>query len=137
MTEHRCRALVVFCMDYRLNRQLASFLESEGLSHDGADIVRVAGAVKNLARPSHESVREFMLSQIQTGRRIHHIEKVYLVNHEDCGAYGPEDIPDTAQELEVHRRDLLAGKRLVERHFPGMTALPFFMWLDGRCQPIS
>ncbi|RLB54458.1 MAG: hypothetical protein DRI34_12015 [Deltaproteobacteria bacterium] len=134
---HKCRALVLFCMDYRLNRQLFAFLDHEGLLAGGADIVRLAGAAKNLARPASEAVFHFVMEQIDTSRRLHHIDTVYLVNHEDCGAYGPEDIPDSNQELQVHRRDLLAGAKIVEEAFPGITAHPCFMWLDGRCQAVT
>jgi len=113
MGKRKCRAAMVFCMDYRLHSQLAGFLE----------------------RADRDS--DFILEQLDTVHRLHGIQQIYLINHEDCGAYGPEDIPDSAEELEVHRRDLLAARRLVEQNFPEVEVLPHFMWLDGRCDPIA
>ena len=137
MSQRKCRAAMVFCMDYRLHRQLAGFLESEGLDRDGVDILRIAGAVKSMVRPANERDSDFIIEQLDLVISRHGIEQVYLVNHEDCGAYGPEDIPDSAQELQVHRSDLLLARLLVEQQFPQIEVRPYFMWLDGHCDPIS
>jgi carbonic anhydrase len=137
MGKRKCRAAMVFCMDYRLHSQLAGFLEREVLDKDGVDILRIAGAVKSMVRPAADRDSDFILEQLDTVHRLHGIQQIYLINHEDCGAYGPEDIPDSAEELEVHRRDLLAARRLVEQNFPEVEVLPHFMWLDGRCDPIA
>ena len=137
MTTHRCRAAILFCMDLRLHDHLHSFMSDQGLDEDGTDVIRVAGAVKNLVRPVHERDREFVLDQLRTAHRIHHVCQLYVVNHEDCGAYGPEDIPDTAEELAVHREDLLAAQELLQREFEAVEVIPYFMWLSGQTEQIQ
>ena len=134
---HGCRAFLLFCMDYRLHRQLHEFMAAEGLDEDGADVVRIAGAAKNLARPSVPGHRSFVIEQLDTSYRLHGVRQAYLINHEDCGAYGPEEIPDKADELATHRRDLLAARDLLAEAYPGLEVKPFFMWLDGRCEPVG
>lgn len=137
MSRQECRACVVFCMDYRLHDQLAAFLKEERLDWEKADVIRVAGAAKNLARPKEPRDREFLLEQLRTAYALHHARQVYIVNHEDCGAYGPEEIPDTAEELQVHRADLLAAADLVRERFADVEVIPCFMWLTGRTERVT
>lgn len=134
---HRCGTAILFCMDFRLRQHLQQFISDHGLQAEGTDIIRVAGATKNLARPRHERDRWFVLDQLWTAYRLHHARRFCLINHEDCGAYGPEDVPDTAQELDVHRRDLLASRDLLRLEFKDADIEAYFMWLDGRADKVG
>ena len=137
MAIHTCRACVVACMDFRLHEPLAGFLAEQGLDEDRADVIRVAGAAKNLARPADPRDREFLLSQLRVSRDIHWSKQVYLVNHEDCGAYGPEVLPDDEEELEVHRHDLAAARKVLEQELPGVVVVECLMRLDGSVDVIE
>ncbi|MBT3223641.1 MAG: hypothetical protein HN348_31605, partial [Proteobacteria bacterium] len=99
---HSCRACAVFCMDFRFHDQIRSFLECEGLLDDGVDIVRVAGVAKNLARSASPGARNFVLEQLHISQTLHGIRQIYLINHEDCGAYGAELVPDDKEEFDLH-----------------------------------
>ena len=136
MAAHHCRACIIFCMDFRLNGALTAFLSAQKLDKDGADIIRVAGAAKSLARPNDPRDRDFLLEQLATSGRLHGTRQVYLVNHEDCGAYGLEQVPDSDAELALHSRDLRAGRALLQERFPTIEVLTYFMRLDGRAEPI-
>ena len=136
MAAHHCRACIIFCMDFRLNGALTAFLSIQELDEDGADIIRVAGAAKNLARPNDPRDRDFLLEQLATSARLHGTRQFYLVNHEDCGAYGLEQVPDSDTELTLHSRDLRAGRALLQERFPTIEVLTYFMMLDGRAEPI-
>ncbi len=136
MAAHHCRACIVFCIDFRLNGALTAFLSEHKLDKDGADVVRVAGAAKSLARPKDPRDRDFLMEQVATSGRLHSTRQVYLINHEDCGAYGKEQISDSDAELAMHRRDLRAGRALLQESFPAIEVLTYFMGLDGRAEPI-
>jgi hypothetical protein len=43
---------------------------------------------KIFASPADESERQFALSQVQTSMRLHRTQRVMLMAHSDCGAYG-------------------------------------------------
>jgi hypothetical protein len=124
-------------MDYRLHDQLRNFIVTENLDRDGADIVRVAGVAKNLARPSDPSEREFVLQQLRVSAMLHGMKEIYLVNHEDCAAYGPENVPDSDEELMVHSKDLRAARTLLNEEFPKIDIRAYFMWLDGRADRVD
>jgi len=136
MAAHHCRACIIFCMDFRLNGALAAFLSQQELDKEGADIIRVAGAAKSLVRPGDPRDREFLINQLATSVRLHGSRQFYLINHEDCGAYGEEKVPHSEAELAMHSRDLRAGRALLQERFPATEVRTYFMRLDGRAEPI-
>ena len=85
--KHKCTALILHCIDFRLGSAIKNYLQRHNLLDD-CDIVAMAGAAKNIARPKEETDREFALRQIRISIELHRIEKVIVMNHTDCGAYG-------------------------------------------------
>jgi hypothetical protein len=137
MSEKSCRAALLFCIDHRFNKHLDNFIISEGLDLAGADIIRLAGAVKNLVRPENEQERNLLLKQFRLARDLHGIEIVYLVNHEDCGAYGSEDVADSQEELVLHRNDLRAAREIVASALPGVGLQTVLIRLDGQAEAVA
>ena len=72
---HKCEAIVVHCMDYRLQSYINQWLETnfDKGSYDGGVI---AGGVYDV----YDVIR-----QVDIAARLHGIQKVILINHEDCG----------------------------------------------------
>ena len=61
-TEHyTAQAVIVWCYDHRAWEALQDFIKSRGIAD--FDLVSVAGGIKGLASPAHESDREFLLNQ--------------------------------------------------------------------------
>jgi len=137
MGELRCRACVVACIDFRLDKALRRFLVVRGLDKDGADVVRVAGVSLSLAQPDKKWQRDFVLGQLIASHALHQIREIYLVNHEDCGAYGLECVPDSEEERARHWKDLGEAKKLVVREIPGVEVLTYFLHLDGRAEQVG
>ena len=137
MAAHQCRACLVYCMDFRLHEPLANFLADQKLDGDGADIIRVAGGVKSLAQPKEDRDREFLLGQLKVAYELHGVRQFYLINHEDCGAYGLENVVDSEEELATHRSDLGAAKTLLQDQFPDTEVLTYFMSLSGAAKRID
>ncbi len=137
MGDLTCRACVVACIDFRLEKALRRFLVVRGLDKDGADVVRVAGVSLNLVQLQNASQRDFVLGQLVASHALHQIKEIYLVNHEDCGAYGLECVPDSEEERARHWVDLKAAKELVARKIPGVEVLTYFLHLDGRAEQVD
>lgn len=136
MSTHRCRACVIFCIDFRFHGALAAFLAEQKLDEDGTDIVRLAGAARSLVRPGDPRDRDFLLEQLAASCTLHGVRQFYLLNHEDCGAYGQEHVPDSDAERAMHARDLQAARGLLQDRFPTLEVLTYFVRLDGRAEPI-
>jgi carbonic anhydrase len=115
MTDISCEALVVHCMDYRLQKSLNDWLDK----NPGAgnyDRVAIAGGVLDIYS---------VLKQIELAVRVHRIRKVILVNHEDCRAYGP------AGTFERHQVDLTEAEHKIHALHMNLIVEKYYLKLDG------
>lgn len=113
--KHVCRAIVVSCMDFRLRKSLRDWTAKK-FKNDGFDRLAIAGGVKNLP---------FVLDQVELSYKLHGIGEVYLINHEDCGAYGEEGT------FEKHKEDLLFAKEIIARNFRKLKIFLYYLKLNG------
>lgn len=120
MNDHQAEAIVVTCIDFRLQEAINKFI-SEHFAPKTFDRVALGGGVKNL---------DTILTQIDIAVRLHHIKKVVLVNHEDCGAYGAEGNP------QKHAEDLRNATSRIKQQFPDLEVETYYLHLDGTTVPI-
>jgi carbonic anhydrase len=116
-----CDALVVHCMDYRLQKFLQPWITVR-FGYDNFDIISLAGSVHDY---------EMVLKYVQLAVRIHSIETVCLINHEDCRAYGREGT------YRRHRQDLLDTRDKINALFPQLRVETFYLHLDGTFEALS
>ena len=100
--DHKAEAIIITCIDFRLQEAINNWI-SQNFAPKTFDRVALAGGVKNL---------DIILNQIEIAYRLHHIKKVILINHEDCGAYGKEGTE------EKHTEDLKTAKQKILSRFP-------------------
>ncbi|MBD0256307.1 MAG: hypothetical protein ICV83_11360 [Cytophagales bacterium] len=120
--------LVISCIDLRLTDNLVHFLHFDNL-HNRYDHFTLAGASllctqkqdqlkpglfkegqerKEGSYPSLRHAKQVLLDHVQIAIDLHKIEDVYIVEHEDCGAYREFLIPSRAvfstpeEERECH-----------------------------------
>jgi carbonic anhydrase len=116
-----CDALVVHCMDYRLQKFLQPWITVR-FGYDNFDIISLAGSVHDY---------EMVLKYVQLAVQIHGIATVCLINHEDCRAYGRDGT------YKRHRHDLLDTRDKLRVLFPRLNVETFFLHLDGTFEPIE
>jgi carbonic anhydrase len=115
MATHTCKAMVVHCMDFRLQKSINDWLQRNyGLGD--YDRLSLAGGVFDL---------EYVMKQVETSRRLHEIKKVVLPNHEDCGAYGAQGNP------QRHTDDLHKAEQSIKDNFPELQVELYYMHLSG------
>ena len=116
-----CDALVVHCMDYRLQKFLQPWITVR-FGYDNFDIIALAGGVHDY---------EMVLKYVQLADLIHGIETVCLINHEDCRAYGRDGT------YKRHKHDLMDAQAKIKALFPRLKVEVFYLHLDGTFEPIS
>ena len=116
-----CDALVVHCMDYRLQKFLQPWITVR-FGYDNFDIISLAGGVHDY---------EMVLKYVELAVQIHSIETVCLINHEDCRAYG------RAGTYKRHRNDLLNTCLKIHALFPQLNVETFYLHLDGVFESIE
>jgi len=129
-TPYSAAAAVVWCFDDRLTPVVRKFLKRCGITR--WDSIRLAGGAKSIASPREESDRNFLLEQIRLARKLHGIERVILVAHSDCGAYGGLEAfgRDKQAEVDHHRMELSRAAAFV-RTIPGIAVECWFVDFTG------
>ncbi len=115
MSNHTCEAVVVHCIDFRLQHYRNDWLTNR-FGDKNYDRISVAGTVKDL---------DFVTRQIEISHRLHKTRKAILINHEDCGAYG------TTGTKERHASDLAEADGKIEALFPSPDVEIYYLHLDG------
>lgn len=60
---------------------------------------------------------------------LHGFSRVYVIGHEDCGAYGHEEEEDSSEEISHHAHDARLAKSVLERWNPYVDVrTPFVCW---------
>jgi carbonic anhydrase len=117
----KCDALVVHCMDYRLQKFLHPWIMSR-FGADNFDIISLAGGVHDY---------EMVLKYVHLAVQVHSIKRVALINHQDCRAYGRDGT------YKRHKHDLMDVKHKIEVLFSDLEVETFYLRLDGTFELIS
>ncbi len=127
---HTCKALVLHCMDFRLQTALRERSVAEGLSGD-YDLVSLAGAMKDLVHGS-DAEQAVVLKQIEISSRLHGIQEIVFIAHTDCGAYGGRSaFADEAAERAAYETDLRAARDRVVGLHPNLKVRLVLAKLSG------
>jgi carbonic anhydrase len=102
-------------MDFRFQTYLREWaVKNIGIGN--YDLVTFAGASKDF---------ETIYKMVDLSSKLHGISEVYLVNHEDCGAYGETG------SLEKHTQDLKAAQGKIKQRLPQLQVKTYYLKLDG------
>ena len=120
MSNHTCKYAVVTCIDFRFQEALEAWI-NEHCGPGNYDRIALAGGVKSW---------DAIMDQLRVSKRLHMVETVILINHEDCGAYGAEGT------FTRHQQDLQAAAKEVAAKL-GLKAELCYAKLDGTIVPVA
>jgi hypothetical protein len=130
---HQAKALVLSCIDFRFLTAESSFLRLKKLG-DEYDLTALAGASLAVTGFPHPSDAEAFWDQLDISYRLHHINKVIVIDHQDCGAYAmmiDADLSkDSARELQVHTDYLNRAYWLIRDRYPQIKIELYFAPLN-------
>jgi Putative carbonic anhydrase len=128
---YRADAAVVWCFDDRLTTVVQKFLKRNGIAR--SDSIRVAGGPKALASPDDEQERTFLLQQLRLSRKLHATDRVILIAHSDCLAWGglARFQGDAVAEREHHSQQLARAAAVVQSALPEMRVECLFVNFEG------
>jgi carbonic anhydrase len=116
---HTCEAVVVHCIDFRLQHFLNEWLEKR-FGKQNYDRISWAGGVREFA---------IVKTQIQMSQQLHNVKKIILINHEDCGAYG------ATGTKERHVSDLAYAAEAVKSLY--LEVEKYYLHLNGEFERIT
>lgn len=128
---YRADACVVTCFDARFELMTRKFLKKRGISW--ADPLKIAGGAKTFASPAEESERSFALGQVRTSMRLHGTNRVMLMLHSDCGAYGGLEAfgGNENRETANHESELRRAGEFLKREIPGIEVECYYLKFTG------
>ena len=121
----KAQALLLSCIDFRFQKMIEDFMEIDQKALKAFDRVTIAGGVKQIVHPDNPAIKDFILSQINISIKLHDPESIYLMNHEDCGAYGINN------DLAIHTEDLREAKKIIQEIYPHKTIKLFQATFEG------
>lgn len=124
-----CDAVVISCIDFRFWRSIVSFVENE-LGIEDFDFPSMPGAAKAINEGKEGEMPDLC---VNIPIDLHHVKKVVVINHEDCGAYGGSSKFDhnKEREMEFHRWRLgLAKRKILKKHPDKEVILAYAKILD-------
>jgi len=97
------------------------------------DVVSVAGGGKILASPEEASDRAFVLREITASRHLHNTQRVLVMTHRDCGAYGGEMRfqGDEEEEFAFHTAEHAKARAVLTAAFPDIRVETYFVDTHG------
>jgi hypothetical protein len=132
---YRADAALVWCFDDRFTLAVTKFLKRSGVAR--ADSIRVAGGPKALASMDDDPGRAFVLEQLRLSRKLHATERVILIAHSDCLAWGglARFQGDVRAESEHHQAALARAAGVVRSKIPEMSVECLFVDFEGVWEP--
>ena len=128
---YRADACVVSCFDARFELVTRKFLKKRGIWW--ADPLKIAGGAKVFASPAEESERTFALAQVRTSMRLHATDRVMLMVHSDCGAYGGLQAfnGDVEREAANHESELRGAAEFLKSNIPVIEVECYYLKFTG------
>jgi carbonic anhydrase len=128
---HSCEAVVLACIDFRFWKETMQFVEEE-LGIKTYDFPKMPGAAKAINECQNEI--DVPMKCIGVPCDLHHVEKIVIVNHADCGAYGGANQfnGDADAEQKFHEVQLKSAKEKILKYYPGKEViLAYAKLVDG------
>lgn len=111
---HTCEAVVISCIDFRFWKETLEFVEKK-LEIKSFDFPSLPGSAKAINEGN-----ELALGCIGVPCDLHHVKKVVIVNHCDCGAYGGSSKfeGNSESEQKFHEEELQKAKSIILEKYP-------------------
>ncbi len=137
---HTAEALLLSCMDYRLIDDITHYMDKRGMTNQ-YDHVVLAGASLGALSDYCKEWKETFWEHLKIAIDLHHIKKVIVMDHRDCGAYKvilkADFSKDPQIETRVHGKFLRDLMVAIHKRYPELEVERLMMNLDGTVQKIS
>lgn len=109
---HSCEAVVLACIDFRFWKETMEFIEKE-LGIKTYDFPKIPGAAKAINECKSDA--DVSMLCVSVPCNLHHVRKIIIVNHADCGAYGGSTRfnGDVEAEQKFHEGELRRAKEKI------------------------
>ena len=119
-------ALIICCKDYRYVQDIQQYFRRRGVRW--YDLKATAGGLRAL-QDAPALVRRWIMRDVQLVYRLHGVRRIYIVQHQDCAAYGgSRAFGAFDSEVRFHRRQFQRARRRLARALPKARVEGFFAY---------
>ena len=118
MTAHNAKAFLVTCMDFRFINDEVSHMQEKGYDVNFDSFV-LAGVSIGINQTKHPEWEKTLYDHIEISKNLHHIQKIILFDHLDCGAYKTfcPGFKNEEEERALHVEQLkIAAEKLKKKY---------------------
>jgi hypothetical protein len=136
----QAEVLLLSCMDYRLLDEIARYMDGRGLTNKYDHVILAGASLGALVDAKPEWGATFW-NHVEVAKDLHHINKVMIIDHRDCGAYkvfiGPDTAKDKETETRFHTEQLQKLAAALAKRYPQFGVELLLMSLDGTVEPVT
>jgi carbonic anhydrase len=132
-------ALLLSCMDFRLMDKTARYMNKRGLKNKYDHIILPGAALGAITDKQPEWNKTFW-QELALAIDLHHIHKVILLDHRDCGAYKELLNEDFAlkpvEETKIHSAQSNSLRKIINERYAKLEVEMLLMSLNGAVEKI-
>lgn len=136
---HHATALVLSCIDFRFMSAEQQFLSN--ILPQKYDWTALAGASLAISGFPHQAESTVFWDQLELSYKLHDIEKVIILDHQDCGAYAslidPNLHENPEREYQAHVDYLNQAYTAIRERYPSLDVELYFVTLDSQFQAVT
>jgi carbonic anhydrase len=133
-------ALAFSCIDFRLVDAAVKFFDGDIHPRD-YDLLALAGASLGAVSAKFPSSNAAFWNHVDIAKSLHHIKKVVVLDHRDCGAYkvafGKQFAAEHNAETAQHKSMMLQLKAALTQKHPELSSEFYLMALDGTAERLA
>ena len=111
------KAMVLSCMDPRFQLPVFKFIKKKNLVNKYSSFT-IAGAAVGVTHLKFKKWHTAFLDNLKTSIKLHKIEKLIVVNHEDCGAIKLAENKKNYDEKTIHNNSFQKLEKIINKKFP-------------------
>lgn len=125
---HQAQAIALTCIDFRFRKAIQDFFENE-LNIYSVDHMAQGGGAKMLLEEG--PIRQWIFDNFDIAFNKHNVNRVILINHQDCGAYGgSESFAGPEDEVAKQEIQLRHGVSVVQSKYPNKQVEAYLALMD-------
>jgi len=125
------KAMVLSCMDPRFQLPVFKFIKKKNLISKHSSFT-IAGAAVGVTHKKFKKWHQAFIDNLAASIKLHKIEKLIVVNHEDCGAIKLAENKKNYIEDEIHKNSFQKLKKVINKNFPKLKLEFYILRLDQK-----
>ena len=131
--DNKFKAMVLSCMDPRFQPKVFNYLKKRRLIGQYSAFT-IAGAAVGITHNKFKKWHNTFLDNLLTSIQLHKINKLIVINHQDCGAAkivnSKKEFNKDIEEV-IHKNSFKKLKKILKKKFPKLYSEFYFMTLKG------